>query len=551
MVPPALLSERLKMFNGFSLSNTKLRDCHEGPVGDPTYWESLRPQNDFLGWIGVPTGRYCRSTGDDVRLMDFTPLPRGITRIRKTRACQGFAEAPVNKVSAETRRDHITIWRTTADSLRRASEASPPDLKPPTPIVWTEHECWAYPERVEDDQWEEIDDPRHCRDLEPTMIMTRDEGIDDVEAKFGGWLNCTHLGLEPDQDERRDRWMKYAPGPEDAAVSPEESVADQMKVESHLAAQMIRDFRMGKIPKRKVAYVLIEFCCSPDSRLSSEGYAEVDGKVVLRHRITESHDITKAKTVENVLELIEECAGLPIVFWGSQPCTAGSTWQRVNKDKSPNHEERIKYLMNQFHRLHSSFMTLARAVRDTGRGKIVFEWPRFCGLWGERRVKRMVRELELDFANFNGCMLGLCSKQGTLMKKPWSLASDIPKLISNFSAFKCDRSHEHAKIAGGETSRSAFYPDMFTDLAHDSVKASITYSRSDPAWIREDDPEDLAPGPVVAFPVEPTPIPSDSPRFHLQVRNSICKFSAVSPTFVLVNINACNILNVNLHFAPV
>jgi len=116
----------------------------------------------------------------------------------------------------------------------------------------------------------------------------------------------------------------------------------------------------------QIAYVFIEFCCSRDSLLCSEKFAKHNGKDVILVRLTEEHDMTTQEGLEYASSMIRLYSSFPIVLWGSQPCTAGSTWQFVNRYQSKGFDERMAKLMKEFRALLKAYCTLAQMVKDLG-----------------------------------------------------------------------------------------------------------------------------------------------------------------------------------------
>eukprot|EP00972_Heterocapsa_arctica_P036036 5302796-Heterocapsa_arctica.AAC.1 len=67
----------------------------------------------------------------------------------------------------------------------------------------------------------------------------------------------------------------------------------------------------------------------------------------------------------------------------SIPCTAGSSWQRINLRRGDAKQRaRVAALKLDMHALLSNLRVVARSVR-AGGGSISFEWPRHCSLWRE------------------------------------------------------------------------------------------------------------------------------------------------------------------------
>ena len=55
---------------------------------------------------------------------------------------------------------------------------------------------------------------------------------------------------------------------------------------------------------------------------------------------------------------------------------------------------------------------------------IAFEWPKENTLWKCKEVQNWIKVCNLKPVTFNGCMVGLVSKQGVPIKKPWKVATD-------------------------------------------------------------------------------------------------------------------------------
>ena len=233
----------------------------------------------------------------------------------------------------------------------------------------------------------------------------------------------------------------------------------------------------------EVSYVLVEFCCSKDSRLSCDRYSRHDGKVVLRIRLTEEHDMTSQAGLRWALAEVEPFLGkVPVFLWGSLLCTLGSPWQKLNY-KRPGWGAREEFLTNQFTALHASFMEIAMHIKSHPMGEICYEWPSRCLLWREFRVIAMVDKFKFEMTSINGCVLGLKSSKGNPIKKPWNLGASFKELAKMFAKnCKCDKSHVRDTAAGNETAQTSFYPQLMCDKVHKAFGKYAMYHRSDPRW---------------------------------------------------------------------
>jgi hypothetical protein len=224
----------------------------------------------------------------------------------------------------------------------------------------------------------------------------------------------------------------------------------------------------------KAAYVLIEFCCEPDSHLCDAKYSLYRGKTVVLIRLTEAVDMTTPQGLLMALEAIEPYVDkVPIYLWGSLPCTLGSTFQHINKLKSDKWGARKSFPWDQFTTLFDSFMKLAYVVYYSFGGDIIFEWPTGCSLWKEPRVIDMISSYKMVKLNVHGCMLGLVSIEGKPMKKPWTLYSTMDEIQQVFKNNLCDRSHEHQVIQGKNTSLTSSHPWGMTDKVHQAIQMRV------------------------------------------------------------------------------
>ena len=168
-----------------------------------------------------------------------------------------------------------------------------------------------------------------------------------------------------------------------------------------------------EIPKNK--RLIIKFCCGPDSKLGQTSkIKEASDCVVIR--ITEEHDVTTEKGFEFVNHLIDLCIGSRTMLMAAMPCTGGSMWMNINK-RRPGGEARLRKHLSTFRKIWKTFVHCARKLAAKG-GTIVNEWPRSCRYWKWPEVVRFFDELDMQFVDFDGCMLGLTGRKGNLIKKP-------------------------------------------------------------------------------------------------------------------------------------
>ena len=99
----------------------------------------------------------------------------------------------------------------------------------------------------------------------------------------------------------------------------------QMGTTEHFRRQMTEKLMSGKFDR-----VVIEVCCEEDSVISMN----VLGRS-LAGRVTEALNLADSRTVTvlHAIMRVAEHMNIDVHFWISIPCTAGCTWQRVNRAK--------------------------------------------------------------------------------------------------------------------------------------------------------------------------------------------------------------------------
>ena len=210
---------------------------------------------------------------------------------------------------------------------------------------------------------------------------------------------------------------------------------------------------------------LVEAWCSAESELGRVG--EKRGRRVIRY--TEADDLSNPDTVKRALRDIRARRGTHL--HGSIPCTPWTAWQRVNLVKAKA-ETRDRILAEREASLGyvRTFLRLGRAVKARG-GSVSFEWPRHCEGWRESAVVEMLDALEMEPIDVDGCSVGVVSKAGDPILKPWRIAVSSPHMSAALQGLRCKGGHDHVPCAGAETARSAFYPEQLCSAIHDGLDA--------------------------------------------------------------------------------
>ena len=250
---------------------------------------------------------------------------------------------------------------------------------------------------------------------------------------------------------------------------------------------------------------LFEFACDPESQMgiTSEKYG------IPHIRLSkEFGDLTDPEVQAQVDYQIEACPRAPNM-WGAIPCTAGSVWQRLNAARlGPSFRAYLRRQKSQPKKLFASFADRAELVLSRG-GTVTFEWPRYNDGWEREDVKAFfANHPEFVEVLFDGCAVGMKSKDGKPIRKPWKLMTTSLGIKAFFENMKCSHDpSEHAKAAGSETARTAFYPKEMTELIISALYLSKVQ---------------------VHAPAMPCVHPAPSPHEHREIEQHLRHVSALS-----------------------
>ena len=159
----------------------------------------------------------------------------------------------------------------------------------------------------------------------------------------------------------------------------------------------------GSKPIYKHDRVIIEYCCSPDSRL---GRKTKWSKNCLTHRITENEDATKVETIQNTKDLLSSF-NVPVLVVASIPCTGGSAWQHLNI-RRPGGQRLMRKHRMLFNKLWHNLEIIAEHAWKLGHF-LAIEWARHCQYWRLTKVRAFLHRYNMLNARFDGCMFGLKS----------------------------------------------------------------------------------------------------------------------------------------------
>ena len=231
--------------------------------------------------------------------------------------------------------------------------------------------------------------------------------------------------------------------------------------------------------------MLIEFCCSDDSKLSTPRKSNEDCHCI---RVTEKEDGTtiscRQRLASQVKDFRNDFNDGTLILYASLPCVGGSPWGNVN-GLTVEGQERIKEQQKQFTKLFKSFVKLVDEVYDE-RTLIAFELSKNCKYWRWPMVRKFLIERSMTTHHFDGCMLGVLGNNGQPMKKSWTIAGNF-KELAVLDSFKCDGKHEHDQSRGKALKLAENYTFKLTDMLHECFRVAVvgqTSKRISPAVIR-------------------------------------------------------------------
>jgi len=245
--------------------------------------------------------------------------------------------------------------------------------------------------------------------------------------------------------------------PADPQANIEDLVADarSLQLRSAQEQQHQKLFKLQTRDASPIRRLIVEYCCDSDSPIADVKTIP-QGTAVLR--LTKEHDMTKQSSVRNALGIIERSVarGIEVLLWSAIPCTGGSTLSYIN-GSSPGGAEKLQEHWKLWARLWHNFETLAYRTNKLG-GRIAIEWPRGCRYWQEPCVRRLMYNLDLADADFDGCQLGMHSAEGLPIKKPWRVATNDIEVHKALAGRLCPGVHRHHKWGGKMSAGTASYP---------------------------------------------------------------------------------------------
>ena len=235
-----------------------------------------------------------------------------------------------------------------------------------------------------------------------------------------------------------------------------------------------------KASKPNAKSTMFEFACSEDSQM---GFTHDEYSINHVRLCKDRIDLGDELQCEQLDCQIDEAAeAAPPHLWASIPCTSGSPWQFINRKKGgAAFIRKLARQVKESKRLFSSFAKRAERVLNHN-GTVTFEWPRPCSGWKRLDVIAFFeKHPQFMRVDFEGCAVGLTTRDGLPLTKPWRLMTTSQRIKDAFQDIRCKCQQTHARCEGAETTRSAMYPPQMTDLIAKALFPSKCAQQSVPA----------------------------------------------------------------------
>ena len=205
---------------------------------------------------------------------------------------------------------------------------------------------------------------------------------------------------------------------------------------------------------------LWEIACAPHSWLSIS--AEQHDLRPRRINLSNGYDLYKAETWSELRELRR--LRRPKKLWFSLPCTKWCPWTSINYSSEERREQLEAARRKERKMLWQVNKFILECLAEDEDIQVYFEWPTRCDGWRQRPMEDLRQRLEgegVPWMNcrIDGCRYGLMNEEGTaFLHKRWTIKTTDEKFHQVYRAKVCPGNHEHCRIEGSDTSRTAYYP---------------------------------------------------------------------------------------------
>ena len=222
--------------------------------------------------------------------------------------------------------------------------------------------------------------------------------------------------------------------------------------------------------------MLIEFCCSNDSKLCTPREASKGCRLI---RVTEkeygSTPGCRKWLAQEVQSLRENNPQGEVLLYASLPCVGGSPWGYIN-GLTDSGAERIEQQQKDFTKLFKSLQKLIHEI-DGPHFSIAFERSKNCKYWKLPMVQSFLKKQDLKLYPFHGCQFGVTDLEGNPMQKGWIVATNMEEM-SSLSEYVCDGSHTHGQSQGTALKLAENYTFTLTDFIHRCIHSRANQAQT-------------------------------------------------------------------------
>ena len=278
------------------------------------------------------------------------------------------------------------------------------------PVVWVDDDVFIfYPsESMDSDSYKRFKTKRAM--WKNVDYLDRDAGLRRV---IENWNEFIHLGPNVPRVWEKEEAAKELAGCLPALSAP--------------LADMLR---------REIAYVVIEYCCSPHNSICDERHSKLpftENGVPLMAVLVRIHTdsgMSSHDRLQFALDVVRRYDGHKMFLWGSMPCCPigrGTT-------------ERTCHNVEKFNDTFGDFIALAKAVKDA-RGNVAYECPAIDHVWKQNCVRYMINEFGMEPIRFFSHETDHISKPtykcGRPLRKATSVAYEkTRRIVADFTEMK-------------------------------------------------------------------------------------------------------------------
>ena len=205
---------------------------------------------------------------------------------------------------------------------------------------------------------------------------------------------------------------------------------------------------------------LSEVACSETSWPTAE--AQRQGLPAHRFNYQNGFDIYHKDTWVKMTALQQQRR--PRKIWLSLPCAKWCQFANLNYN-TPERREVLETARRKERRMLRNAKSFILDALTTGPDlDIYWEWTHPCSGWNQQPVLQLrdgLHRLGQDWlpCRVDGCRYGMTNKDcSQLLHKKWLIRTNDEKFHQLFKSKVCTGNHQHAKIEGAETARTAYYP---------------------------------------------------------------------------------------------